>query len=1814
MGEEIGHHCGVAMVRLMKPLDYYIEKYGTAFFGLKSLYLLLEKQRNRGQDGSGIASLKFDMEPGHTFLDVMKSVAADPIKDVMFKCETAAQNKLEELTADEKKNWRMLKHRVPFTGECFLGHVRYGTDSDNSEVRCHPVVHENNWMSRYLALAANFNLTNVDELFDELVHLGQHPREKSDTITVLENVSHFLDKENNDLYVKYYTAGHEMRSCFRLVGEHMNVARILRQAAAHWDGGYLMCGMIGHGDCFAFRDPAGIRPGFYFVNDEFVAIASEKPVIQSVFKLTEADEVRDIPPGHAMIIKKDGSLLLEKVLEPAPPKPCSFERIYFSRGGDSEIYRERERLGRVVAREVMKAIDGDLENTVVGFIPNTAELAYYGLVKGLEDELDKMKKDRIMKLGSNPKPEDVAKILSMRLRAEKVTMKDAKIRTFIQEDSGREFLVSHAYDICYDTVRPTDNLVVIDDSIVRGTTLTNSILTNLDRLCPKRIVVVSSAPQIRFPDCYGIDIAKIKALCAFKAAVKLHKERGEKGETFLRDLYNRCREVVKLHTRSGDPRLKTNVVKELYKDWEYSQVTDKICEILKPKDLKAEVKIVFQTIEGLHEAIPVHNGDWYFTGDYPTPGGMKVAARAYMNFFEGSDERGYGVQTQFGKTVLVLGSGGREHSIAWRLAHSQKVGQVFVAPGNGGTAHIQIGQRTVKNAENLKLDSKTGFKDLLDFCKQNGVGLVVVGGETLLAEGVADVLSSKGIPVFGPSKAAAQLETSKAFSKDFMERHNIPTAKYKTFSGGAADLPAALAFAKSLQFQVVVKASGLCAGKGVLVPASSPEDVEAALKTVMADKAFGEGACSSVVVEEKLEGPEVSLMAFTDGQTIVPMPPATDHKRLLENDEGPNTGGMGAYAPSPLLNDDQVATLKETVLEAAVKGMAAEGAPFKGVLYAGLMLTFDGPKVLEFNCRLGDPEAQCVLPLIDSDLYEICMACTQGNLEDASVSFLKASCCCVVMASGGYPGAFQKGYEISGIKNAEAVPGVRVFQAGTRRRPALVPAQKVSRAASGALDALSSQERSKEVDGAAVVGTGWRAVETNGGRVLGVAAVAKTLQEAQSRAYVGVRTIDFLGCHYRRDIGMQVFRSASVDAFWPGSMDSAHSEGRHGSVSKGHDGEIEMTIEEAELEDEEGAQANGPPAGLAGPAKSTKSGSGQRQSALPLRLAAAAQAGGFTYLSAGIDLAAREALRAGLWPVVEQAMKKGCRQTEDDFGGQCHLSEALGLKSAGGGNLTMVAASAGVGTKLKIAATMGKVETVGRDLVALCTNDVLAHGATPLFLTDYIACGKLEVSTVAGMTEGALTECEETGISFFMGERDEMPGLLPPGSFNYAGFCVGAVGSDQRLPLKEDLKEGDVLVGIPSSGVHANGYSLIRKILNSLGLTYEAPAPFDPSRSIGEVLLVPTRAYIKVLRPLMERKGADGKLMIKSLVPITAGGILGCLKKTLPEGVGARLDCTKWELPAVFRWMMKMGRVEPKEMAKTFNCGLGMLAVVSAADAPQVVEALRTEGDRDASIVGTLAPWKETDSTTNPALSAKRARIRIEHAETAWLQQDADPAMGRQSEGIPLDLVDPFAKRKVQVGVLVSGEGSNLQALIDSARREDFPAKIALVISNDPEAYGLVRARLADIPTVVVQHKMYKSRGEFESDLTKRLKEHNVELVCLAGWMRILTETFVDEWPSKILNVHPALLPSFPGLYPHQRVLDAGCRVAGCTVHYVTKGAVNTGPIIIQEAIAVGEDDSALTLSERVKVHCEWRAYPKALALVAEGKAPIVNGFVKISA
>ena len=632
MSDAIKHECGIALVRLKKPLQFYKDKYGSAFYGINKMYLLMEKQHNRGQDGAGFASVKFNVSPGTRYVSRVRSNKSQPIQDIFGQINERLNGVFEQ-NPDKKDDVSWQEENMPYIGNLFLGHVRYGTFGKNSIESVHPFMRQSNWRHQNLIVAGNFNMTNSTQLLEELVELGQHPKEFTDTVTVMEKIGHFLEDEVASLYARAKEQGFSKKDASPFIEENLDLQNVLKRSAKNWDGGYAMAGLVGHGDAFVLRDPNGIRPTFFYEDDEVVVVASERPVIQTVFNV-KIEEVKELERGHALIIKKNGKTSIESVLDQQEKKSCSFERIYFSRGSDASIYEERKNLGKLVFPQILNSIDSDIANTVFSYIPNTAETSFYGMTEAAEDILNQQKTAKILAGGKALSAQKVTQILSERARFEKIAIKDVKLRTFIADDSSRDDLIEHVYDVTYGVVKPTDNLVIIDDSIVRGTTLKKSIIKILDRLAPKKIIVVSSAPQIRYPDCYGIDMARIDAFIAFKAAVELLKDTNQ--YSIVDSIYKKS----KVQHGKADAEI-INYVKEIYAPFTSAEISEKIAEMLKTKDIKAEIQVIYQSVENLHKACPDNLGDWYFTGDYPTPGGNRVVNQAFINFYEGNNKRAY---------------------------------------------------------------------------------------------------------------------------------------------------------------------------------------------------------------------------------------------------------------------------------------------------------------------------------------------------------------------------------------------------------------------------------------------------------------------------------------------------------------------------------------------------------------------------------------------------------------------------------------------------------------------------------------------------------------------------------------------------------------------------------------------------------------------------------------------------------------------------------------------------------------------------------------------------------------------------------------------------------------------------------------------------------------------------------------------------------------------------------------------------------------------------------------------------------------------
>ncbi|XP_003738885.2 trifunctional purine biosynthetic protein adenosine-3 [Galendromus occidentalis] len=978
--------------------------------------------------------------------------------------------------------------------------------------------------------------------------------------------------------------------------------------------------------------------------------------------------------------------------------------------------------------------------------------------------------------------------------------------------------------------------------------------------------------------------------------------------------------------------------------------------------------------------------------------------------------------------VLLIGSGGREHTLAWKLSQSAKVSKIFIAPGNAGTA-------LEDKCRNVSLNNNDNAA-VIDFCKKERIDLVVVGPEDPLANGIADALKSSGIRCFGCSKAAAQIEASKAFSKDFMAKNNIPTARYENFT----DVKKAKDFIASADFPaLVVKASGLAAGKGVIV-ASDKAGAIAAVDSIRSSMAK---ASDIIVVEELLDGNEVSVLAFSDGTNVHCMPAAQDHKRLEDSDRGPNTGGMGAYCPCPLLSKEVMTQIENQIIKRTIDALKRDGTPFVGCLFAGLMITKDNQaKVLEFNCRFGDPETEAVLPLMTSDLYDTLVACVNGDLPSALPTWkVNTYACGIVLVSGGYPGSYPKGKRITGLDSA-AEHGVKTFHAGTTQGTAG--------------DLL-----------------------TSGGRVMVCVAEHSDLRTAKYLAQLGAELINFEGKYYRKDI--------------------AH---RGINVACPKD---------------------------------------------PL-----------TYSMSGVDIAAGDRLVRSIKSLTDSTKRPGVMGSIGGFGG------LFDLKAAGYKDPILVSGTDGVGTKLKVANACNIHDTIGIDLVAMCVNDILVQGAEPLFFLDYFACGHLDPNAAKQIIAGIAEGCRQSRCALIGGETAEMPGMYEPGDYDLAGFSVGAVDRDKILPRDGDITDGDIVVGFGSSGIHSNGYSLVRKVVERSGVRYSDAAPFDETKTLGQVLLTPTRIYIKLLLNAVR----SGK--IKALAHITGGGLTENIPRVLSKKFGVFLDAAEWYIPPVFSWLQAEGNISNEEMLRTFNCGLGMVAIVS----PEHVQAIIDESENEGRVVGKVLATKEGSPQVN---------------------------VRNFNESINRSSPQPKPPKK-KFGVLISGTGTNLQALIDHVKNVErqSEAEIVLVVSNVDGVEGLNRAHKAGIPTKVISHKDFKSRLEFDMKVHEALTTAGVEYICLAGFMRILSADFTQKWYGKIINVHPALLPSFKGANAHKQAIESGVKISGCTVHFVVP-EVDAGAIVLQAPVPVEPDDTVSTLCERVK-KAEHRIFPEAMELIARGK------------
>lgn len=1018
--------------------------------------------------------------------------------------------------------------------------------------------------------------------------------------------------------------------------------------------------------------------------------------------------------------------------------------------------------------------------------------------------------------------------------------------------------------------------------------------------------------------------------------------------------------------------------------------------------------------------------------------------------------------------VLVIGSGGREHALVWKLAQSNQVKEVWVSPGNGGTSNYQDQKSFLRKISNV-VGLPAEFENLAAWCKSSEVDLVVVGPEAPLADGISNVLKENGIHCFGPSKRAAMLETSKEYSKNFMNKYQIPTARHKSFTSSS---DAENYILNSPYPPLVVKASGLAAGKGVVVCESRKEACLAA-RNMLDDKKFGT-AGGVVVIEEMLDGEEFSVLCFSDGKNIAVMPPIQDHKRALDGDLGPNTGGMGAYGPCKQLDDDALETIKNDILLPAIEGAVDSGHPFVGILYAGLMSTEHGIYTLEFNCRFGDPECQVLMSLLDSDLYTIMKQCCEGNLNPSEVSWKTGiSSACVVLASGGYPGKYEKYKAISGIDACNQLDGVQVFEAGTTN-----------------------------VDGKKV---------TSGGRVLAVTSVAKSLEEAIAMSMHGADLIDFAGKFHRKDIGKK-------------------------GVSF----------------------------------KPTKP--------------------GLTYSNCGVDIERGEQFVKQISSLASGTSRAGCNASLGGFGA------LFDLKKAGYSSPILVSGTDGVGTKLLLAHEANLYSTLGQDLVAMCVNDVLTHNAEPLFFLDYFSCGKLDDRSACKIIKGVADACNVCGCALAGGETAEMPGLYPNGKFDLAGFVVGAYdkGQHKALPAVDEIVEGDVVIGISSTGVHSNGFSLVREVIKSSGVDLTSECPFSDSKSLAENLLTPTALYSPWILPILRNQSG-----VKAAAHITGGGLPGNLCRVLPKHLRAVLDAREWRMPPVFGWIAKTGNVAPIDMYKTFNCGLGFCLVVSKSNHEAILKECNINVGKaglEAWVVGTIEP-----------MSARPDKVVVRNfkpvLESCWIKkEDSSTNVG----------VTHFKKdEKPKVAVLISGTGTNLQALIDHEKSGQAAYKIVLVISNVSTASGLDKAKAAGIATMVLNHKKYASRQKYDAEIHNSLIQEGIQLICLAGFMRLLSGWFTRTWQGRILNIHPSLLPSFKGMDAHEQVLKAGVRVTGCTVHFVTE-KMDDGAIIAQATVPVDRNDNVSSLSDRVK-SCEHQTYPNALDLVAGQEVTYVANLNKVT-
>ncbi|XP_011503284.1 PREDICTED: trifunctional purine biosynthetic protein adenosine-3 [Ceratosolen solmsi marchali] len=993
------------------------------------------------------------------------------------------------------------------------------------------------------------------------------------------------------------------------------------------------------------------------------------------------------------------------------------------------------------------------------------------------------------------------------------------------------------------------------------------------------------------------------------------------------------------------------------------------------------------------------------------------------------------------QSVLVIGSGGREHAICWKLAQSEYVEHIYVAPGNSGMVHEN-------NVKLITLDV-TDNEKICDWCKKNSISMVVIGPEDYLAQGLANHLNKINILCFGPQKEAAKIESDKIWSKKFMNRHNIPTAKWRGFR----DSEEAKKFVQEASFNaLVIKASGLAAGKGVIIAKNNEEAYEV-IDEILNNKKFG-SAGSAIVVEELLEGEEVSMLAFTDGKTVVSMPPAQDHKRIFDGDLGLNTGGMGAYCPCSLLTQKEFKEIEKQILQKTIDALRKENIPFIGVLYAGLILTSEGPKVLEFNCRFGDPETQVILPLLKSDLYTIMKSCCEGNLSLENISWREDIFATgVILASRNYPKSSSKGEIITGIEEVIYRNNHYVFHSGTSK--------------------LSHRE-----------------LLTNGGRVLITVAVASSLALSTVQATAAARHIKFDGKQFRTDIAHKGIPRSIL---------------QHGQI---------------------------------------------------------------TYKNSGVDIESGNFFISHIKPLVLSTKRSGTLGNIGDYGG------LFDTRAAGYKDPILVSGTDGVGTKLKIAFEYKKHNTIGIDLVAMCVNDVLVHGAEPLFFLDYFTCGYLNIETATEVINGIVEGCKRAGCSLIGGETSEMPEMYKHGEYDLAGFAVGAVERSNLLPKFDEIKSNDIIIGLPSSGIHSNGFSLIRKILKMINKQYSDIAPFSKTgRTIGEELLVPTKIYSKALLSVLKLQ------LIKGFAHITGGGLIENIPRILPNGVGAMLDATKWNILPIFGWLAIVGDVKKYEMLRTFNCGIGGIIICSLENKNNVMDLLKLENPV---VIGNINSLKGSQQIVEVKFFEKS----IEFEMKKYVQP----------------LIENISKPLKKVGVLISGIGTNLQALIDATRDpvQHIGAEIVLVISSKDNVEGLKRAKRAGIINKVIKHTDFINREAFDREIDKELVKAGVEIVCLAGFMRILSSEFVAKWRGAIINIHPSLLPSFKGVNAHKDVLKFGARISGCTVHFVM-AEVDSGTIIEQESVPVFPSDTVQTLEKRIKI-VEHKAFPRALKYLATEK------------